>query len=88
METYYSIGDKRAFIEEDFKKMVLNPLGKIPSDPDRAIEWCDRAREIAVTWFNKYESVEDGGYANELIYDFILSVEADANKRIKGFRKL
>ena len=80
MDTYYSLGDKRAFIEEDFRKMVLNPLGKLPSDVNGAIHWCRKAREIATIWFTKYEDVQDGDYANELIYDFILSIEADAKK--------
>lgn len=80
METYYSIADKRAYIDDDFHKNVLEKLGKLPSDSDGAVRWCQLAKQIGEAWFNKYDHVQDGGYAFALFHDLITSAETDARK--------
>lgn len=80
MDRYYSLSDKIRFIDDDFIKTVVEPIGKLPSDPEAAIEWVHNAKIIVTKWFAKYEHKSLDEYAEILCLDFIKSFENDAKR--------
>ena len=76
MNHYYSLSEKRDFIDEDFKQSRLYNMGLLPLDPGERASYFHLAIQYAGEFIDKYRDKgwsED--YAKEIINDWMDNLE-------------
>lgn len=73
----YTLTEKRAFIDADFKKSTLVNMPELPADPDAQRQWWKDAVQYASDFSAKYADKGDASknYALELVCDWMDTLE-------------
>lgn len=76
MDHYYSLSEKREYIDVDFKESSLYNMGLLPEDPAESVAYFKQALAYGQEFLQKYAlkgwSTE---YAREIINDWFANLE-------------
>lgn len=76
MNHYYSLSEKRDFIDADFKESKLYNMGILPQDPAEHMTYYRQAVEYAKEFLYKYSSKGwSTEYVTEILNDWFSNIE-------------
>lgn len=82
MDHYYSLSEKRDFIDADFKQSKLYNMGLLPEDPAEHKEYFRMAIKYGQDFLNKYsEKGWSTKYAEEVVNDWFSNIERLAREK-------
>lgn len=82
---YYTLSEKKMFIDADFKNSSLYKLGEMPDDKTDAENFFNRAIKEAGVFIKKYSKAKKNiqDYAQEVVNDYMESLEDEWKKKFK-----
>lgn len=72
---YLSLSEKKAYIDNDFKKRVMIPLGELPADRSKAQAYLKQLMRYAEMWGERYKANTLGMYALSLLDDYVETIK-------------
>lgn len=81
MDHYYSLSEKRDYIDADFKKSKLYNMGLLPADPEDVGSYFHEAIKVGGEFLDKYK--EKGwsyDYAMQIVNDWMDNLERIARE--------
>lgn len=76
---FYTLSEKRQFIDDDFKKMFKDFM-KFPTDINAQLDYLKNLNSVGCKWLNRYKDKSQYEYAWALLDDLLKSVEIAVNK--------
>lgn len=82
MDHYYSLSEKRDYIDEDFKKSRLYNNGLMPTDKEGMTRYFNEAIDAAGEFIEKYQGKGwSYDYAMQIVNDWMDNLERIARER-------
>ena len=76
MKTYYSLSEKRAYIDDDFQKSKLYNMGPVPVDREECIAYIRKMLVYAKEFLTKYDGKGWSlSYAALIVDDWTRNIE-------------
>lgn len=82
MDHYYSLSEKRDYIDEDFKKSYLYNMGLLPTNKEDSERYFNEAIDAAGEFIEKYQGKGwSYDYAMQIVNDWMDNLERIARER-------